>query len=358
MLAVAVTPPRNAPLPPFRTKSQAGQNKDDQSGKGLGPIASKDLGLAPETRIVVNEMEFSSALAEDRNLNLILQHDLHFSEAVGNYHGGQGGKRMVEIKSADPQKPTTLMFSYAPDSETQMPFWAGLTIDGGSVTFKNIKVGIEASFTPHELAAAIAVKAGQVVFDHCTFVQETPREELIGLKNLTPIASVAAWNSGMDRPPVVFRNCYFPAGQAAVSVNGSARVQLDNCAMGPHECLFHLWGQNKDKDMAEIDLSHISATVVDGPVFRLDEGTQCALSVRYSIFSCPSNATSLDRPDLIRLTAGVREVKYDGKRNAYHQLMSFWARPIAGKDEVEATDWPGFKALSPWPAAATSDRQC
>ena len=103
-------------------------------------------------------------------------------------------------------------------------------------------------------------------------------------------------------------------------------------------------GQDKD-DTAELFLSHVSAHVVQGPVFRLDDNVSCTLTVQYSIFACPSNANSLDRPDLIRQTgSGPRLVKYEGKRNAYYQLMSFWAWPAAEpKDEIEGVDWLLFK---------------
>ena len=253
------------------------------------------------------------------------------------------------IESEDPKKPVALQFSYAPDPDTPTQFWAGLMIEGGSVTFRHVHFMLEAGYTPPQLAAGVAVKAGQVVFDRCTFSQQTPDEELIAKRGFWPIASAAVWNTTLERPPVVFRHCWFANGQAALSVKGGAKVELDDCAFGPHSCLFHVWGQDKD-DRADLFMTHISAQVVNGPVFRLDDNTSCTLGVQYSIFSCPTNGSLRDRPDLIRQTGTLRDVKFEGKRNGYHQLMSFWARPGTGKDEVEGADWPKFKtriALAP-----------
>jgi hypothetical protein len=140
---------------------------------------------------------------------------------------------------------------------------------------------------------------------------------------------------------VVFRHCFFTGGQAAVSVKGNAKVEQYDCAFGPHACLFHLWGQ-EGEDKAELFLNHLSAHVAQGPVFRLDDNINCVLGVQYSIFACPNNATSLDRPDLIRQTGSARAIKYEGKRNAYHQLMSLWAWPADSKDELEGADWSTF----------------
>src|SRR5207245_9238178 len=73
------------------------------------------------------------------------------------------------------------------------------------------------------------------------------------------------------------------------------------------------------------------------------DNTSCNLAVQYSLFSSPRSSGSRDRPDLIRQTSAfVREVRYEGKRNAYHDLAAFWVRPT-GKDELETADWAAFK---------------
>src|SRR5205085_2106967 len=150
------------------------------------------------------------------------------------------GKRALVIRSEDPTKPVTLEFAFAGETDNPLPFWAGLTVEGGTVVFKNVHFRVEAHYTPPQLVAAVVVKGGQVTFERCAFSQDTPSEALLARRNLVPIASVAAWNPGWDKPPVMFRQCWFARGQAAVSVKGAARVDQVHCAFGAHACLFHV----------------------------------------------------------------------------------------------------------------------
>ncbi len=370
VLAVAALPPPAATVPPSRVKMPVAAAKDDAAKMAAAGVSKDSPALEP--RKVANEKEFSDALNEDRIQKIILHQDILPGETAWVYRGGLSGKRSLVIESEDRKKPAALQFSYVLDPENPTPFWAGLTIEGGSVTFHHVQFVLEAGYTPPQLAAGVAVKGGQVVFDHCTFFQQTPDEELIAKRGFWPVASVAAWNTTLERPPVVFRHCWFANGQTAVSVKGGAKVEVDDCAFGPHSCLFHVWGEDKD-DRADLFLTHVSAQVVNGPVFRLDDNSSCTLGVQYSIFSCPTNGSLRDRPDLIRQTGALRDVKYEGKRNGYHQLMSFWAAPGQGKDEVDGADWATFKArialapaaggdagssllkTNPWPKASEGD---
>ncbi|HYV38664.1 MAG TPA: serine/threonine-protein kinase, partial [Gemmataceae bacterium] len=340
VLAVAVTTPRSQSVTPRPSKPLPQDNV--LPGKLPGVGGTKDLPIGDDTRRVSTEEEWNQALAEDRPLKIILQKDLRFNEPTGPYRGGS--KRSLIVESDDPKKPKTLHFVYSSESENPTQFWAGLAIEGGTVDFRNICFVIEAKHTPRQLAAAVVVTGGQVTFERCAFGQNVPPAEdgLIARRaSMVPIASVAAWKPTLERPPLIFRNCYFSSGQAAVSVYGSAHIIQSNCAYGPHACLFHLWGQDKD-DKTELFLSNISAQVAQGPAFRLDDNVNCVLGVQHSIFSCPDNASSRDQPDLIRETGVTRAVKYEGKRNAYHQLESYWRKP-SGKDEPEGADWKGFK---------------
>jgi serine/threonine protein kinase len=342
VLAVAVTTPRAPIAPSLRPKTSLVQGKEDLTGRGPASGAPKETAAVPETRKVADEKEFTDALAEDRSLKIILQDDIQFSDTGPSYHGGTSGKRNLIVESEDPQKPATLQFAYFPESESPKPYWAGLLVENGTVHFRNVRFAMESGHTPRQLVASLVVTGGQVVLENCTFMQQTPHEELISRKNAKPIASVAAWNPSLKRSPLVFRHCYFSEGQAAVSVVGSAKIEQEDCAFGPHACLFHLWSQEKD-DQAELRLSHVSAHVVRGPVFRLDDNVHCALEVQYSIFACPDNISSFDRPDLIRQTGLAANVRFDGKRNAYHQLSSYWTSPGETKDEIDVTDWQTFK---------------
>jgi hypothetical protein len=348
VLAVALVPPRTNLPPGPRVKVAGPTPKDEPPPKGNGPGKGKDIVLVVETRVVVSEEEFAKALAEERSLKIVLDKDLRLTDAGLVYRGS--AKRTLVIESADKNKPATIQTAYAAEVQNPLPFWAGLTVDGGTVLFRNVRFEVESSRTPRQLVAGVVVKAGSATFEGCEFAQQVPQEEggLIGRRSLVPVASVAAWDPGLgsgERAPLVFRKCYFAGGQAAVSLKGVARLEQTNCALGAHACLYHLWGQDKDDDArAEVILANVSAHVVDGPVFRLDDNAGAYLSVQYSLFSCPRNSSSRDRPDLIRQTGPTtRKVTYKGVRNGYHDLMAFWVRP-AGKDDIEAADWPTFAA--------------
>jgi hypothetical protein len=295
---------------------------------------------------VSTEKELAEALADDRAGKIVIANDLQLNESTVPYRGT--GKRALVIESANPDKPATIKLVH-PRDEEPMPFGAGIAVESGTLVFKNLHFDIEAMDTPRTLVAGIVVKGGHVTFDSCSFSQQTPTEDWSTRSDLVPIASVAAWDPGLDnqdrRPPLSFRKCWFAGGQAAVSIHGKARVEQVNCALSPHAILFHVWGQDKEKgDEAELFLANVSAQVVDGPVVRLDDNVSCRLDVQYSVFSCPQSAPPHDHADLIRQTsAALRNLRYDGKHNVYHNLTSFWVRP-GTKDQVDEASWDVFKA--------------
>jgi hypothetical protein len=80
-----------------------------------------------------------------------------------------------------------------------------------------------------------------------------------------------------------------------------------------------------------ISVKRCDALVINGPAFRLDDNASCAIAVEYSVFSHPERALSekWDEPDLIRQTTATEPlVKFDGKRNCYHNLNALWVRGV------------------------------
>jgi hypothetical protein len=346
VLIVSLAAPRMPALPLVKSKGGQAAVKDDGGSRVVNPGNAKEQPDVLDKVTVSTEKQLADALAEDRTARIIVANDLQLNEATVLYRGS--GKRTVVIESdANLDKPATIKLMH-PRDEEPMPFGAGIAVDSGKLVFRNLHFDIEAMETPRTLVAGIVVKGGHVTFDGCTFTQQTPSEDWTARQDLVPIASVAAWDVGPDnldrRPPLSFRKCWFAGGQAALSIKGKARVEHANCAFGPHATLFHLWGQDKDRnDEAELLLTNVSAYVVEGPVFRLDDNVSCRLDVQYSLFSCPVNAAMRDHADLIRQTSPtVRGVRYDGKHNVYHNLTSFWARPNA-KDQMDEATWDVFK---------------
>ena len=200
VLAVAVTTPRVPSVPLPRPKIAQVNNKIDQPSKGSAPSVPKEPPAAAATRSVSTPKELAEAFAEDGQLKLIVKEDLRIGETGLTYNGGPNGKGFLIVESEDPKKPQTLQFAYTPETENPKLVWAGLKIAGGTVTFKNLQFLLEAGHTPGQLVAGVAVTAGQVVFDQCTFFQQTPTEDgLIARRNVVPVASVAALNIGLQR---------------------------------------------------------------------------------------------------------------------------------------------------------------
>jgi serine/threonine protein kinase len=285
---------------------------------------------------------------EDRTV-LVVDRRLVLTSSGPIFHGQPNQVLLVE--SPDPDLPVTISLRATPTGD-QSELLAALVIDGGKVTFRNIRFEIEVEQTPEGArVSAIAVrKDSTALFERCTFVQKAPAQSFIRQREaLVPIASVAVLNpddAAEGMPHVAFNECYFQEGQDAVAVHGAAEIRPTNCAFGKHSALFHLRATRKA--LADLRLTRCSAFVVRGPAFRLDGEATCHLSVKDSIFSCPDDAgtTSLhDQPHLIRQTgAAIPAVRYEGERNCYHNLNALWVLPqTEGPDRI-IVDWPVFLA--------------
>src|SRR5262249_23685806 len=146
------------------------------------------------------------------------------------------------------------------------------------------------------------------------FVQDAPWDEFLGpdRNKLRPLALVLALNPGRDTtdlPKVQFKECLFARGQTAVALDGAATVHADNCAFGPFGANFHLFGDS-DPFATELKLTHCSALVAGGPVFRIDKA-RCRLTVQSSLFTHPHQGGPS---------------QYDGYNDLIHQTES--AEPL------------------------------
>jgi serine/threonine protein kinase len=329
VLVVALVPPHSTSSTPGKKPALEPNKKDDLAGKkwpGGAPDQTKDGDHAFHTRSVgsVGDLTDALAQAEERSLTVVIDRSLNLGKTALTYRGSSNHKLVVE-GAGDGGEPIKVQSTYPWRPENPSSEWAGLTIYGGTVVFKNLHFEIASAGTPQMLVAGVLVKSGNVTFENCTFSQRTPQGELISQAGLKPVASVAVAGRGSGIPFLGLTKCYFQSGQAAVSLKGSVRLKQDNCAMGGHACMFHVWGQNTTDVPAEVALNHVSGHVLDGPVFRLDDNVSCKLRVSYSIFSCPDTVPAQNGPNLIRQSSKVPNVRYEGKRNAYHNLPNLWA---------------------------------
>ncbi len=286
--------------------------------------------------------ELAQAVADYKSVNctLTLKKSIDLPEAGLIFQGD--GKHGLTITCEDLEEPKSIRYKYVPRLDGP-DFVAGLTVVGGTVTFQNILFDIDASETPEQTVAALGIKgAARVSFQSCTFVQtHVPQRKFIPqLKTLVPVACIAIDNLGgeiKDRPRVTFDQCFFKGGQAAISVSGPAEVAPTDCAFMPYGALFHLRGDVPDHGIA-IKVKRCDALVINGPAFRLDDNPTCELKVESSVFSHPDKAPleKSDEQDLIRQTSASEPlVKFEGKRNCYHNLNALWVRGVKLCNDLE-----------------------
>ncbi|HYT93131.1 MAG TPA: serine/threonine-protein kinase, partial [Gemmataceae bacterium] len=204
--------------------------------------------LAGSRKIITSERELREALADTTNhLHLLLDvKDISITKVGLLIRGRSDRTIVIESKDKEPKNWATLHIT--PGQALDGKPWAGLELQGGIVTFRNLRFELDARETPKSLLAGVLVKgARQVIFKDCTFVQpNVPLLPLIRRQGLTPIASVAALNpdeTSDEKPRLEFEECYFERGQTAVALVSAADVIAVNCAFGDHVALFHLGGQ-------------------------------------------------------------------------------------------------------------------
>jgi serine/threonine protein kinase len=344
LLLLSLTPPPPGYVPSGKAPVAHGEK----------PIGSRDSARSPGQKLVVRppiagqvvvgtDQELDHAVKDSKGngVTLILANLITLPEGGLVLQGD--GRHNLKIVSESVEDPKTIRFKYVPraDSSDFAPadLVAGLTLDGGTVTFQNIIFEIEANDTPARAVAAVGVKGhAKIRFQSCTFVQTgVPQRKFIPQmkNNLIPVACVAVDNPGGDkgeRPKITFDQCDFRGGQVAIGVHGPAEILPQDCAFKPYGSLFHLRGDNADYGVT-LKLNRCSALVINGPAFRLDDKATCELRVKNSIFSHPYKAPSekCDEPDLIRQTSYSEPlVQFEGKCNCYHNLNALWVRGVEG----------------------------
>ncbi|MCI0458829.1 MAG: hypothetical protein L0Z62_17870, partial [Gemmataceae bacterium] len=336
------------------------QAEDKQKPRDQGNKDSPPKPVEPPpgqgAHLITSEETLRTALASPATyLHLKLADTVRISEGGLIFRGKEEGKgeRTLLIESEKPTKPALLLIRPPQGAEREpgVP-WGGLELNGGTVTFRNLHFEIQAESTPTALLAAVLVKgARSVTFKNCLFTQVgVPLVPLIPKRRLAPVASVATWNldNAPEKPLVVFRECYFRKGQTAVAIRGAADLDQAHCAFGPHVCLFHLRGEENPKLGTHVRLKNVSALLVHGPAFRLDNDATCELTILHSIFDCPDSGLP-DRPAdptaLIYQTDTEKRsvLRFEGRRNCYHNLHSLWARRPANQLGV-SEGWEDFRA--------------
>jgi serine/threonine protein kinase len=325
--------------PPVKPPTEVGDLRPDRPHKDRQPPAAVDQVSVP------SERELIEACADPRIEGIKVKKDLDLSpeklRAEGLTTGlivGDRAKRDGEpkrqrhlvIESENPSQPCTIRVGAAGRWE-RGEAWAGLTFVDCHVTLRHLRFEIDGKLPagPDAGLAALAFWGGRYQISNCWFVQkDVAPPAVLRADPQLPVAAIAVYRSGGERPEIRLDECYFQAGQAAVALTGPAWVSAENCAFGPHAALFHLRGGSQ-RDDTKLTLKRCSTFVVDGPAFRLDGTAGCRLEVKYSVFSRPGENPGAGgpQPDLIfQANSAEPNVCYVGQRNVYHNLNAFWVR--------------------------------
>jgi hypothetical protein len=232
------------------------------------------------------------------------------------------GKDLV-LEALDPAKRPTIQLGY--DASGKFQSWTALTVGGGTVVLKNLRLAIHAAGTPTPMVA-VSREAGRIRFENCEFVQSGMPDEARNA-HLTSVQAGGRTGDAFDgEPDLLFERCWFRGGAQAVLCTGSSTIHLKDCAFGPHHTLVHFRGA-KVQD-AELWMQLCSAMLDNSTAFALSDDAECRIVVGNSLFSDATAGVPEDQPGcvLIRQTAdrpGKLRFESD-QRNVYHRLTSYW----------------------------------
>jgi serine/threonine protein kinase len=326
-------------------REQAGQDEGNQElpkrDKALDK--KKPQKVNQQNQVVVHSFQELAAAARNPRVRRILLGMPTLSLLSGEDGVGPGhapklvfqrqGPELV-IESQHPNKPCIIQVGYATTDDMDPQPWMGLTVQGGSVRFQNIRFELK-GMPPSDLQgkvalAALGLSGGSLKLTRCTFHHPNcipPQQtQAMALFPTIQVAMVAVSEAARHRPELSLDRCYFENGQNAVSLAGNARILADNCSFGRHNVLFYFRGKSH-LTRTDLHMSHCSAFGDKGSnqVFRLDNRAGCSFVVRHSIFSNPNSSPS---SALILQTASSadpgEDVRYAGEGNCYHNLNSLW----------------------------------
>lgn len=298
--------------------------------------------------------ELSAALAtRSGDIDVFLLNDIDLVPARGHEPGSPlpemafaGGKREIWIQPKQAGKRPAIRLTFnadlrAPEPEG-MPVWMPLTFDGGRIKISGVRFEVDARLAPQLVIAPLRMRHGSALtLENCEFVQKRP-------PGMGRVADIAVEGGAKEQTPSVSaRECSFLSDARSrtaevLALSGAARVNLTNCAFGPHAAVVHL--RERSTELADIRLTGCSVMIGDGAVFDIaDLGGRFV--VQHSLFSRPVAAEELPVGGgvLIR-QEGIGAVdNYTGQRNRYHNLSAFWAR--SPEVPTIADDWDRFRTV-------------
>jgi serine/threonine protein kinase len=296
----------------------------------------------------------SNAGIPGRTIRVLLANDLDLEEDLNEegpgfvYNGGKDAALIIEARSTEggmlPRPPTIrLNFPRTEGAGAGRSLLAALTVKSGTVVLRGLRFVVDAHQAVGTTMAAVCWQGGSITVEHCEFVQARP--------SLLPgghLAAVEIAGPGTSSRSALTCNCcsFFgvqqddklakiqSGGQYAFALTSTARVDLSNCAFGPHAALFAFQGKESGSRLsrAQVKLDHCSALLTgDSTVVRLDKTTDCRVILEDSLISHPEkDAGRAPGTSLVRqIDEEDQKFVWKGQNNRYHNLGSFWVRPDA-----------------------------
>ena len=319
------------------------------------PVVPPEPAPATRTRIdVASAQEFAEALAtKSGDVDIFLLNDIDLIPTRGIETGRTpfpelvfvgGGKRELTIQPKEPRKRLSIKVKFNADLKTEepdRPVVFPLSFDGGRVKVTGLRFEMDGRQANYLVMAPLRVRRGAALaLENCEFVQQ----QLPGTGRL---ADIVVEGAPREQPSVTARECSFltdPRSRTAegITLFGAARVNLTNCAFGPHAAVVHL--RDRAAEPADIRLIGCSVMIADGAVFDIGE-LAGRFVVQHSLFSRPVLAEELPVGVgvLIRQEGSGAVDSFTGQRNRYHNLSAFWTR--TPELPSIADDWQQFRVV-------------
>lgn len=335
--------------PPGRFPLIRGTAAADSRADVADNLGSRDdpgpAGLARVTYEAGTAKELAEQLAKkDPVVNVYLTHDLDLTaeemqDGSGRLPGllfagrdADGKDRELTIQPKGRQ-PVTIRLRYSRELAEE-GIWTAFTVRGGRVTLRNLRFELTASRADEIKVAALRLQeSGLLTLEDCQFTQSAasipaPAGSALEQGYVTSVM-VEGVRGSSARPVLKLSGCYFPGGQDAVAVSGSADINAWNCAFGPHAALFHFGDRTGETDL---QLINCSALLAGGSAFYLEDNVSCRLAVSHCLFSQPATEGAADAVLIRQVSPWWANVQYTGRENRYQGLHAFWQN--IGSDEV------------------------
>jgi serine/threonine protein kinase len=261
-------------------------------------------------------------------------------------HGLVVKANKVILRAKDPKRRPTIWCRSGPSKQSAR---AAFTIDSKDATVEGIRIVLDGRDSPEAMTGLLFVGGGRSVVKHCEFIQA--RETLDEKQRLTSVLYDNATSSsdgvrslsecvflGFDSLETVIKEEASDrllllkgperGGQDAILRRGPGRLEVEQCAFGPHAAALRFEGDSSSQNT--VLMTHCSVLAAPGSTvfYFLDDAT-AQLDVSYSLFSRPSAALEgrdTDGAYLIRQTGAARSaVSYHDLDNRYHNLDGFWS---------------------------------